>query len=332
MSDAVKVEQQEDAGLRELVPIELQLLKEDEPLEFPIYQRSSGSSISYALLLNRRQRFTNKIMDSIQASEDLEIFTQRRFLTEYDDFLETRLGDYLSDESVPLEARSEVFYGHTSKVMEGMFTGDINAKSLEKAADHATHLSMYLSLNPKALRSMMSLTSRDYYTFSHSLHVCIYGLGLYQRVFPEKGPASISPVSMGLLFHDVGKSRVDGAILKKNGPLSDSEWKAIKRHPVWGLEILVENGFQDRTVLDIVVAHHERIDGRGYPYGLRGEELTDTAKIAAIVDVFDAMTTNRPYRKRLSRFEALKEMNEQNQSGDFYDRDFFELFVRMMSY
>ena len=99
---------------------------------------------------------------------------------------------------------------------------------------------------------------------------------------------------------------MDGAILKKEGPLNPSEWETIKRHPAWGRDILVENGIQDPTVLNIALAHHERMEGQGYPYGLKGDQLTD----AAIADVFDAMTTNRPYKKRLTRFEALKEISE----------------------
>lgn len=329
MSEAVKADPQTGPGLHELVPIDLEILQEGEPLEFPIYQRLNGSR-PFALVMNRRQRFTKRLRAAIQSTEGLGIYTDRRFLSDYEDYLESRLGIFLSDESVPLETRSEVLYGQASKAVEGLFTGDISPKSLEKAANEATHLSMYLSLNPKVLRSMMSMTSNDYYTFTHSLHVCIYGLGLYQHVFPRKSAAAMGPVSVGLLFHDIGKSRVDGAILKKEGPLNPSEWETIKRHPAWGRDILVENGIQDPTVLDIALAHHERMEDQGYPYGLKGDQLTDAAKIAAIADVFDAMTTNRPYKKRLTRFEALKEMSEQNQFGDHFAHHFFEAFVRMM--
>ncbi|HBK80325.1 MAG TPA: hypothetical protein DDZ83_11775 [Nitrospinae bacterium] len=329
MSEAVKVDPQTSPGLEGLVPIDLEILQGGEPLKFPIYQRLNGSR-SFALVMNRRQRFTERLRAAIRTSEGLKVYTKRRFLSDYEDYLESRMGNFLSDESVPLETRSGVLYGQASKVVEGLFTGDISPKSLEKAANEASHLSMYLSLHPKALRSMMSLTSNDYYTFTHSLHVCIYGLGLYQQVFPRKSAASMDLVSVGLLFHDIGKCRVDGAILKKDGPLNPSEWETIKRHPAWGRDILVENGNQDPTILDIVLAHHERMDGRGYPNGLKGDELTDAAKIAAIADVFDAMTTNRPYKKRLTRFEALKEMGDQNRYGDHFAHHFFEAFVRMM--
>ncbi len=329
MSEAVKVDPQTSPGLEGLVPIDLEILQEGEPLEFPIYQRLNGSR-SFSLVMNRRQRFTERLRAAIRTSEGLKVYTERRFLSDYEDYLESRLGNFLSDESVPLEIRSGVLYGQTSKVVEGLFTGDISPKSLEKAANEASHLSMYLSLNPKALRSIMSLISNDYFTFTHSLHVCIYGLGLYQQVFPAKSAVSVGLVSVGLLFHDIGKSRVEGAILKKEGPLNPSEWKTVKLHPAWGRDILVENGIQDPTVLDIALAHHERMDGQGYPNGLTGDELTDVAKIAAIADAFDAMTTNRPYKKRLTRFEALKVMNEQNQYGDYFAHHFFEAFVRMM--
>ena len=306
MSNVVKADPQTNTGLDELVPIDLEIFQEGEPLEFPIYQRLNGSR-SFSLVMNRRQRFTQRLRAAIQTTEGLGVYTKRRFQSEYEAYLESRVGNFLTDESVPLETRSGVLYGQASRVVEGLFTGDISPKSLEQAANEASHLSTYLSLNPKALRSMMSLTSNDYYTFTHSLHVCIYGLGLYRQVFPGKRAASMDLVSVGLLFHDIGKSRVDGEILKKEGPLSPSEWKTIKRHPGWGRDILVDNGIQDFIVLDIALAHHERLNGRGYPNGFKDDQLTDVAKIAAIADVFDAMTTNRPYKKRLTRFEALKE-------------------------
>jgi len=129
-------------------------------LNSPIYQRLNGSR-PFALVMNRRQRFTKRLRAAIQSTEGLGIYTDRRFLSDYEDYLESRLGIFLSNESVPLETRSEVLYGQASKAVEGLFTGDISPKSLEKAANEATHLSMYLSLNPKVLRSMMSMTSND---------------------------------------------------------------------------------------------------------------------------------------------------------------------------
>jgi len=130
-------------------------------------------------------------------------------------------------------------------------------------------------------------------------------------------------------MHDVGKIGIPDAILLKPGPLSPDEWATMKQHPVIGADII---GNQDSDVMrmsrEIALGHHEKWDGSGYPYGLKGTEIPLSARIVAIADVFDALTTERPYKHAWSVDAALSHMIEQD--GKHFDPDLFKIFLKLM--
>lgn len=114
-------------------------------------------------------------------------------------------------------------------------------------------------------------------------------------------------LSYAAYLHDVGKIRVPDCILGKPGPLTDGEWVEMRRHTEYGGDMLVEKGFL-RSAASIVAAHHENFDGTGYPRGLRGEEIPIEARIIAVVDAYDAMTSERPYQVAGGRSKAVQEL------------------------
>ena len=111
-------------------------------------------------------------------------------------------------------------------------------------------------------------------------------------------------MALGSLLHDAGKSKIDERILHKNGALTAKEWDDIRRHPEYGVTMLQSSGL-GLVPREIVLHHHERFDGSGYPHKLTSNQIIEEVKIAAFADVFDALTTNRPYQVTRSRFEAL---------------------------
>ena len=131
-----------------------------------------------------------------------------------------------------------------------------------------------------------------------------------------------------ILLHDVGKTRISTDILNKKGKLTKEEYAKIKEHPEIGVEILKEtgNGFTDEYI--ITLQHHENADGSGYPYGLKNNEVQLCSKIAHVIDVYDALTTNRPYANAVRPFSALAEMKE-NMSNCF-DKEVFTDFIRFL--
>jgi|SRR5579884_37253 len=136
-----------------------------------------------------------------------------------------------------------------------------------------------------------AVEARDAYTGKHAERVTAYGMEIARRY---RVPLS-DELEFGFLLHDVGKVAIPDAILYKPGPLTDEERALMARHPVIGAQIVRGIEFLAGAI-DVVRCHHERWDGRGYPDGLRGEEIPVSARVFAVADVFDALTTDRPYR------------------------------------
>ena len=167
----------------------------------------------------------------------------------------------------------------------------------------ATKLEQHYTKTIEALTS--ALEARDPYTQAHTGRIrdLAMAIALALRV-----PRNVrDAVHFGALLHDVGKIGIADSILQKPGPLSESEWQIMRRHPEIGVRMLGGIDFL-APALDVVMYHHERWDGRGYPSGLSGDEIPLAARIVAVCDAFDAMTTDRPYRKGLSIEQALDEL------------------------
>jgi putative nucleotidyltransferase with HDIG domain len=146
-----------------------------------------------------------------------------------------------------------------------------------------------------------AVEARDAYTAKHAERVAAYGLELARRIDPEltQNPQT----EFGFLLHDIGKVAIPDGILHKPEPLAEEERQLMRRHPVIGWEILKQIPFL-ASAAGIVRAHHERWDGSGYPDGLSGEEIPLEARIFAVADALDAITTDRPYRPAAALAEA----------------------------
>lgn len=177
-------------------------------------------------------------------------------------------------------------------------------QSVRAAADlRQTHRRLERAIFQSLLGLANALEAKDLYTHGHSERVA----GLARRLAEAVGLSGpgVETIAQAGLLHDVGKIAVPEVILGKPGPLTDAEWDIMRRHPVIGAQIVAPlEFFQIGAVL--VRHHHERHDGSGYPDGLRGEAIPLGARIIAIADVYDALTSNRPYRTALSHPEGAE--------------------------
>jgi response regulator RpfG family c-di-GMP phosphodiesterase len=171
---------------------------------------------------------------------------------------------------------------------------------------------------------VLALDARDRETKGHSFRVASYVLIMARYLGVEEGTPEWIDMQRGALLHDVGKIGVPDFILHKPGPLTPEEWDDMKRHPRIGFEMLKDIAFLSGASA-IVAAHHERFDGKGYPRGLRGDEIPLGARIFAAADTFDAMTSDRPYRKALSAEEAREEIVRH--SGTQFDPQVVQAFL-----
>lgn len=160
--------------------------------------------------------------------------------------------------------------------------------------------------NPDALMCLTQLKQKDEYTVQHSLRVCILGLAFGRHLGLSE--VELRELGLGALLHDVGKAKVPEEILNKPSALTEKEYAIIKQHVPAGVKILMGCANLSATALEIASQHHERYDGRGYSFGLAAEQIGRAGTIAGIVDCYDALTSDRPYRSAISAHNALKKM------------------------
>ena len=199
-----------------------------------------------------------------------------------------------------------------------------NALKVGEAASLVEEISGSVMRNPSALLSLARLKNKDDYTYLHSVAVCalMVALGRQSGMAGEE----LHSVGMAGLLHDLGKVGIPEEVLNKPGRLTDEEFDIIKQHPAKGWEILKASYDVNDMALDVCRHHHERVDGKGYPDKLSGEALSVYARMGAVCDVYDAITSERCYKEPWEPATALRKMAEW-QDGQF-DEAIFQAFVK----
>ena len=185
-------------------------------------------------------------------------------------------------------------------------------------------ISASVQRHPSALVSLARLKSKDDYTYMHSVAVCGLMLTLARRLGLNED--MVRELGMAGLLHDLGKSVIPLEVLNKPGKLTDAEFDLVKGHSKAGYEMLLSGGGAGEIPLDVTLHHHEKVDGTGYPDRLSGEAISLYAKMGAVCDVYDAITSNRPYKLGWNPAEALRKMNEW--SKGHFDTRVFHAFVK----
>jgi putative nucleotidyltransferase with HDIG domain len=169
-----------------------------------------------------------------------------------------------------------------------------------------------------------SIESTDSYTFGHCNRVADYAVAVAEELGLDE--SAVTTIRLGAYLHDLGKIKVPHEVLNKPGRLTNEEFDVIKKHPEWGVELLEGIEFP-WDIKPIILYHHERYDGTGYPHRLKGEEIPLSAQILCIADVYDALTTTRSYRGAMPLPEALRCMEE---SRHHWRPDVYEAFLGVM--
>ncbi|WP_136809149.1 HD domain-containing phosphohydrolase [Desulfosediminicola flagellatus] len=204
---------------------------------------------------------------------------------------------------------------------------DIRLKAKELEEKNKLLLSYSRSLENATVQLMSSLQNameeKDFYTAGHTMRVTEYAAMLGRAMgFPEE---ELKILSRAAQFHDIGKLVIDLSCIQKPGKLTDEEWVLIKKHPSVGANIIGPLGFMEKEQF-IIRHHHERVDGKGYPDGLNGDDLDSLTKILIVVDSYDAMTSKRNYRRNLSMEVAIEELFAC--SGTQFDLETVECFSK----
>ena len=235
-----------------------------------------------------------------------------------------------SGDHCPLDeeiARASKLCARAKQAVVSMF-GDARmgrALEFEQAEELVGEISDSLLRHPNALISLARLKNADEYTYMHSVAVCALMIALARQL--DLDEAQVREAGLAGMLHDIGKMAVPWALLNKPGKLTDDEFVTMRKHPLAGREILLAGKQASALVQDVCLHHHEKVDGSGYPHRLVGEQISLFARMGAVCDVYDAISSDRPYKKGWSPAESIHKMAEWK--GHF-DEGVFQAFVKVM--
>lgn len=224
---------------------------------------------------------------------------------------------------------------HLHQVASRLMTGDYSARASLETGDELQDLAQaYNAMTGHIIDSYQSmvqtlsaaLEARDPYTAGHVERVSKYAKAIAEELGLEG--RAVHQIVMGAILHDIGKIGVPDAILRKPGALDDDEKAQMRLHSAQGKEILSSSGDFSPALRDCILHHHEHFDGRGYPYGLKGTAIPLGDRIISVADAFDAMVTDRPYRKGLPRQTAVAELKKE--AGRQFDPEVVEAFLKVL--
>lgn len=224
--------------------------------------------------------------------------------------------------------RLTTIYNKTLRTTVGFMEGlrVSNILKLDEVRQVVYEISKFIDIIP-SLKVINQLKSADDYTHQHSINVGIYSTFIGRWL--GLGESELRKLTFSALLHDVGKMKIPQEILNKPGLLTPLEYEIMKRHSIEGYNLLKDNANLSSKISMGVLQHHERENGKGYPFGLTGDKIHLFGKIIAVADIYDAMTSNRVYKKKTSPFETAEKLMESS-FGEL-DLKITKLFVERLS-
>jgi len=200
----------------------------------------------------------------------------------------------------------------SKEAVKGFFDAARLGKAVESSAVQTVveEVASSIERNRHALLRVLRLKNKDEYTYLHSVAVCALMVNLARQIGLEG--ETVAELGTAGLLHDIGKVMVPNEVLNKPGRLTEEEWKLAQIHPMEGYKLLQEAGNVPEMALDVCQHHHEKMDGSGYPHGLHGGEISLAARMGAICDVYDAVTSTRPYKDPWTPIDAITRMRQWN--------------------
>ena len=292
--------------------------------DFRVYLKQGDR---YVLYTKEKETFSESLKERLYNNGIETVYIPYTQQENYENYMFKNLGKILDNDQIPNNVRSQILLDISSQEINKIFQ-DISLLSNDKAINDLYKI-VDSSLNflsyDDSLRNIGKLVSHDYMTYSHCLHVFVYTTAMMQRC--QYDHQMIIDAGVGSMLHDIGKSLIPLKILNKPGKLNAEEWALIKNHPVYGLRLCAGLNFSS-LVLNCILFHHERYDGNGYPSGIYGENIPYPVRILTCCDVYDALTSDRPYAKAEKPYQAIAIMNE-DMKGCF-DSEVLKDFILML--
>lgn len=236
------------------------------------------------------------------------------------------LREAIDDRKLPPEQKSRAVYHHTREMMQRLLDAP-SSENLRAGKDAIRSVADLIISDAQTAASMLRITAHDFYTYTHSVNVGVTSLMLAKELFKHSDGHDLHELGAGFFLHDLGKVKVDQAIINKPARLDEAEMRRMRIHPYQGYKLLRDaNALSEETRI-IVMEHHELMDGNGYPKRLHGDQIHLYGRICCIADVFDALTAERSYKKAMTPFDALILMRDK--MPNHFDRELFNSFVML---
>ena len=254
--------------------------------------------------------------------------SQPSVITQSGSVVPDELREAIHDTKLPAREKAKAVQQHSIRMISNLLENPSaeNIRDVKKGVAEVVDL---ILTDDDTSYYLMNITSHDFYTYTHSVNVGFLAVSLSKVLFRNSMAHDMHELGAGFFLHDLGKVHIDPAIINKPGVLTDEEMEQMRQHPIMGHKILLDTNQLTNECKKIVMQHHERFNGAGYPKKLKGKEIHLYGRICSIADVFDALTSDRPYRKKMDSFKALKLMKEE--MIEHFQKDLFEQFVLLFS-
>ncbi len=290
------------------LPIDSSSLKTDTKIGCDLYLLvKSGTDSRYILYCRGDAVFENNKREMLLEKNISRLFIAKDDQQKYYQYLESNFQNIISDTRLSSDEKTKIVHSAATNLVKDLFN-DPRSGSIERTKTFAYNMVDYVLKDSNAAENLLKIAIHEYYTYTHSVSVAAVGTLFAKNIGVKE--EDLKGFCSGILLHDVGKTRISTDILDKKGKLTKEEFEEIKKHPEYGIEILDETGSEFKEERIITLQHHENDDGSGYPYGFKKDEIHPCGKISRIIDVYDALTTNRSYRKASRPFAALMEMRD----------------------
>jgi len=305
--------------------ISLKALEVGHIYKYPIFYKNKDSI--FTKLIDTNSKFSHSTEEIITSKKIKDVFVLIQDHKQYELDTQKYLSELIKNDNVSIVKKFEIVQDMTADAMNNLFHGEINTEKIQRVnvlLDDTIDLILH---ETSAVKAMLDVTSYDYYTYTHSVNVSLYalGFGAYLHLSKDK----LHALGKAAILHDIGKKDIPNEIVNKNGRLTNEEFSIMKNHPSNAVNILKALGEDNKLLQNIVEQHHEKLDGTGYPFGLKNNEINIYAQIVAISDIFDALTTKRSYKEALTSFEALEIMK--NEMSHELNKDLLKEFITFMS-
>lgn len=288
-------------------------------------QSRVNGRFKYILFCRADELFSSERRNELIERNIKKLFIYIKDFKNYFRYQEKNLRNVIEDKQKSSTEKSQAVYHVAKNLALELVNNPRSGISVGRVTKWVDNTIGYILNDENAFSSLIKVTSHDYYTYTHSVNLSVLGLLFGQHI--SLNSHDLNCLGTGMLLHDLGKIDIPLEILNKPGCLTKDEFEIIKQHPKTGVKLLEDEKIGEKT-LKVIIQHHENDDGTGYPNRIGGDDIHLFGKISRIVDVYDAMTTIRPYADARTPFAALKEMNET--MVDCFDKELFKEFIHFL--